>query len=141
MSRFYWDTMLFVYWLEDHPNYGKRISQILARMQARGDTLCTSVFTVGEMLVGAYRKRQQNSANRIRSLFRSPEISVLPFTAETADLYGRIRAQLQVSPADAIHLACAAEADTDLFLTNDAHLVGKIVPGIKFIAGLQTDLL
>jgi len=141
MSGVYWDTMLFVYWLEDHPAYGQRMSQILARMQARGDSLCTSVFTLGEMLVGAYRKRQEDAADRIRILFRSPAISVLPFTAVTADHYGRIRAQLRVSPADAIHLACAAEADTDLFLTNDTYLVGKIVPGIKFIAGLQTDLL
>jgi len=140
MSRIYWDTTLFVYWLEDHPAYGKRISQILSRMQARGDALCTSVFTVGEMLVGAYRKQQDDAADRIRTLFRSPDISVLPFTAETADHYGRIRAQLRVSPPDAIHLACAAGADTDLFLTNDTYLVGKIVPGIKFIAGLQTDL-
>jgi uncharacterized protein len=140
MSSVYWDTMLFVYWLEDHPAYGPRMSQILGRMQARGDALCTSVFTLGEMLVGAYRKRQEDAADHIRTLFRSPAISVLPFTAETADYYGRIRAQLSVSPADAIHLACAAEADTDLFLTNDAYLVGKIVPGIKFIAGLQTEL-
>jgi predicted nucleic acid-binding protein len=141
MSGVYWDALLFVYWREDHPAYGQRMSQILARMQARGDSLCMSVFTLGEMLVGAYRKRQEDAADRIRILFRSPAISVLPFTAATADHYGRIRAQLIVSPADAIHLACAAEADTDLFLTNDTYLVGKIVPGIKFIAGLQTDLL
>jgi len=140
MSRIYWDTMLFVYWLEDHPAYGKRVSQILSRMRARGDALCTSAFTLGEILVGPY-KRQDDTAGRIRTLFRSPHISVLPFTAEAADHYGRIRAQLSVTPADAIHLACAAEADTDLFLTNDTYLVGKIVPGIKFIAGLQTDLL
>ncbi|HYN16116.1 MAG TPA: type II toxin-antitoxin system VapC family toxin [Terriglobales bacterium] len=140
MSRVYWDTMLFVYWLEDHPAYGKRMSKILSRMQARGDTLYTSTFTLGEILVGPYKLREDDTAHRIRALFRSPEISLLPFTSETADHYGRIRAQLNVSPADAIHLACAAEADTDLFLTNDAYLVGKIVPGIKFIAGLQTDV-
>lgn len=140
MSRIYWDTMLFVYWLEDHPAYGERISHIRARMQERGDVLCTSVFTMGEMLVGTYRKGQEDAANRTRIFFRSPALSLLPFTAATADYYGRIRAQLHVSPADAIHLACAAEADTDLFLTNDTYLVGKIVPGIKFIAGLQTEL-
>ncbi|MGC2322901.1 MAG: PIN domain-containing protein [Terriglobales bacterium] len=141
MSRIYWDTMLFVYWIEDHPAYRQRIRHVLSRMQARGDCLCTSVFTLGEMLAGAYRQEQGEIADRIRALFRSPDISVLPFTAATADHYGRIRAKLRVSPADAIHLACAAEAEADLFLTNDASLVGKIVPGIKFIAGLQTDLL
>jgi len=141
VSRIYWDTMLFVYWIEGHPTYGKRTQQVLARMRARGDSLCTSVFTLGEVLAGAYRQGQEEIAARMRALFDGPAVSVLPFTGATAEHYGRIRAQLRVSPADAIHLAAAAEADTDLFLTNDTYLVGKIVPGIKFIAGLQTELL
>ena len=140
MSRIYWDTMLFVYWLEDHPAYGNRVAQILSRMQARGDTLYTSAFTIGEILVGPYKEGDNETAERIQAVFQSPEISVLPFTADVADHYGRIRALLGVSPADAVHLATAAEADIDLFLTNDNYLIGKIVPGIKFIAGLQTDL-
>jgi hypothetical protein len=48
---------------------------------------------------------------------------------------------LGTSPADAIHLASAAQAGTDLFLTNDKSLVGKIVPGIQFIAMLDTQIL
>jgi hypothetical protein len=44
-------------------------------------------------------------------------------------------------PADSIHLASAAQAGTDLFPTNDKNLVGKIVPGIQFIAPLDTQLL
>jgi len=40
-----------------------------------------------------------------------------------------------------IHLASAAQAGTDLFLTNDKSLVGKIVPGIQFIAMLDTQIL
>ena len=39
MSRIYWDTMLFIYWLEEHPTYVDRLRQILARMEARGDQL------------------------------------------------------------------------------------------------------
>jgi predicted nucleic acid-binding protein len=57
------------------------------------------------------------------------------------DLYAEIRARLKVSSADAIHLACAAKAGTDLFLTSDSDLIGQIVPGIQFIAGLDTDIL
>jgi len=36
---------------------------------------------------------------------------------------------------------CSTQAGTDLFLTNDKRLVGKIVPGIQFIAALDTPLL
>jgi predicted nucleic acid-binding protein len=132
--------MLFVYWLEDHPVYAKRVRQVLTKMEERQDHLCTSAFTAGEVLVGPYKVKSPAVAKQIREVFESQFVEVLPFTLATADLYARIRAQHAVSPADAIHLACAAEARTDLFLTNDAALPGKVVPGIQFIAGLNTNL-
>jgi predicted nucleic acid-binding protein len=58
-----------------------------------------------------------------------------------ADIYASIRAKQRISAADAIHLACAAQARTDLFLTNDAALIGKVIPGIQFIAGLDSNIL
>jgi uncharacterized protein len=140
MSRIYWDTMLFVYWLEDHPLYAKRVRHILSQMEQRKDQLCTSSFTVGEILVGPYKLGPSETARRIREVFREPLVEVIPYTLETADFYGRIRAQHGVSPADSIHLACAAQARIDLFLTNDAALVGKIISGIQFIAGLDSNL-
>jgi uncharacterized protein len=140
MSRVYWDTMLFIYWLEDHPVYAKRVRHILSKMEERQDRLCTSAFTAGEVLVGPYKMSAPTMAKQIREVFESHFVEVLPFTLATADLYARIRAQQRVSPADAIHLACAAHAGTDLFLTNDAALPGKVIPGIQFIAGLNTNL-
>ncbi len=140
MSRIYWDTMLFVYWLEDHPVNAKRIQHILTRMKEREDELFTSAFTLGEVLVGVYKQQAVGIARQIQEMFRSPSVSVLPFTIETAERYAAIRATSSVSPADAIHLACAAEAHIDLFLTNDADLVGKAIPGIQFIAGIDTNL-
>lgn len=132
--------MLFVYWLEDHPLYAKRVRQILTKMEERQDRLCTSAFTAGEVLVGPYKLRARDEARQIRGIFESSFVEVIPYTLQTADLYARIRADQGVSPADAIHLACAAQVGTDLFLTNDAALTGKVVPGIHFIAGLDTNL-
>ena len=141
MSRIYWDTMLFVYWLEDHPVYANRVRHILSKMEKRQDQLCTSTFTAGEVLVGPYKMGAQAMAKQIREVFASPFVEVLPFNLATADLYARIRSQHGVSPADAIHLACAAQVGTDLFLTNDAALSGKVIPGIQFIAGLDSNIL
>ncbi len=140
MSRIYWDTMLFVYWLEDHPAYAPRVRQILAKMEERQDQLYTSSFTVGEVLVGPYRVRALDTARQIREFFESSFVEIVSYTLKTADLYARMRADQGVSPADAMHLACAAEIGTDLFLTNDAALIGKAIPGIHFIAGLNTNL-
>lgn len=141
MSRVYWGTMLFIYWLEDHPQYAKRVGAIRSRMEERGDQLITGAFTFGEILAGAYRKGATQVAADSRRWLKEVVSEVIPFTIETADHYAQIRATLGVAPADAIHLACAAQAGTDLFLTNDKRLVGKIVPGIQFIASLDTQLL
>lgn len=141
MSRVYWDSMLFIYWLEDHPQYAKQVDAIHSRMKQRQDRLITGAFTFGEVLAGTYRKGRAELADQFRTLLRSVVAEIVPFTVETAEHYARIRGALGATPADAIHLACAAQAGTDLFLTNDKSLVGKIVPGIQFIAMLDTQIL
>ena len=140
MSRIYWDSMLFIYWLEDHPIHAARMNRIHERMEARGDTLCTSVVTIGEVLTGLYKMEALEIAAQIREAFRSPQIELISYTPETADSYARIRAGHRVSPADAIHLASAANAGVDLFLTNDHRLQPLAIPGIHFIAGMDVNL-
>ena len=140
MSRVYWDTLLFIYWLEDHPEFARRVDAIHSRMEQRQDQLITGAFTFGEVLAGVYRKGAPELADEARRWLRSVVAEVVPFTLETSDRYARIRGISGITPADAIHLASAAQAGTDLFLTNDKQLVGKIVPGIQFIASLDTEL-
>ena len=140
MSRIYWDSMLFIYLLEDNPVFVKRVTNIYTRMQQRKDELITSAVTVGEVMAGAYRKGPASRAEEVRDTLLGLLSEVVPFTLETADRYARIRGNSNVSSPDAIHLACAATAKTDLFLINDQNLVGKFVPGIQFIASLDTQL-
>jgi uncharacterized protein len=141
MSRIYWDSMLFIYWLENNPQYAERVQQIRSNMKTRQDQLCTSAFTVGETLVGFHKRGERETAARVRAFFLESSIEIVPYTVEIADSYAEIRARLRVSSADAIHLACAAKAGTDLFLTNDNDLIGQIVPGIQFIAALDTNII
>ena len=140
MSRIYWDTMLFIYWLEDHPQFAKRVGTIRTRMEERQDQLITGAFTFGEVLAGIYRKGSADLARESRLLLEGVVSEVIPFNLETADHYARIRGILGLPPADAIHLASAAQAGADLFLTNDKKLLGKLMPGIQFIAALDTQL-
>jgi predicted nucleic acid-binding protein len=132
--------MLFVYLVENHAEHAARVAQVLSAMDKRGDSLSTSVFTLGEILTGAYKREAVEVAAQVRETLRPPRVELLPFTAKTTDIFARIRAENRVSPADAIHLACAAEAGVNLFLTNDRRLTGLIVPGIDFIAGMDVDL-
>ena len=141
MSRVYWDTMLFIYWLEEHPVFAKKVDEIHHRMEERRDQLITGAFTIGEVLAGPYRKAGAERLEPVRRRLQNVVADIIPFTLETAERYARIRGTLRVSPADAIHLASAAVAGTDLFLTNDRQLLGKIVPGIQFIATIDTPVL
>jgi len=140
VSRIYWDTMLFIYWTEEHPQYADRVAELHSRMMTRGDTLCTSVFTAGEVLCGLYRTGAAEQARQIKEFFNPPNVEMLPFNLETADRYAQIRGKNKVSPADAVHLATAAESQTTLFLTNDDRLKRLVIAGIDFIAGLDVDL-
>ncbi|HVB40221.1 MAG TPA: PIN domain-containing protein [Terriglobales bacterium] len=140
MVHVYWDAMLFVYWLEDHPRYAHRVGQIHAGMQARGDRLCTSIFTVAEVLTGPNRDNDTGTAAAFAHFFQAPEIELLPFTLATADQYARIRGHARVQPADAIHLAAAAEVGATLFLTHDRRLIGRRFEGIDIIAGLDINV-
>ena len=132
--------MLFIYWLEDNPQFAKRVNTIRLRMQERGDQLITGAFTFGEILAGAYRKGVSQLADEVARLLHNTVSEVIPFTEETAIRYAQIRGGLGIAPADSIHLACAAEAGTDLFLTDDKQLVGKFIPGIQFVSGIDTPL-
>jgi uncharacterized protein len=141
VSRIYWDSMPFIYWLEGNAQFGKRVDAVWSRMQERNDQLITAALTFGEVFAGAYRRgANKERVQRVKAELEIAVSEVIPFTSETADLYGRIRGSLKISSADAIHLACAASADTDLFLTNDKNLIGKVIPGIQFIAGLDSRI-
>ena len=63
--------MLFIYWIEDHPDYAGEIKRILSRMQSRGDQLCSSAFGLGEVLVGA--RQRATVAEAIRTTMRPPD--------------------------------------------------------------------
>jgi len=140
MSRIYWDSMLFVYMIEANPVFGAKTRSILNEMIRRGDSLCTSVFSIGEVLTGARKRGSQSTVDAIKSFFASDSLEVLPFTQATADRYSVIRAAMRVGQADGIHLATAAEAGTDVFLTNDLKLLGLTIPGIQFIVGLDGQM-
>ena len=141
MTRVYWDSMLFVYMLEANPLFGPKVRKILSQMVSRGDTLSTSVFSIGEILTGPQRNGSVSGVNAVKKYFLSGAVEVLPFTESTSERYSIIRGGNRVSQADGIHLACAAEAGVDIFFTNDRDLRRLSIPGIKFFADLDGKVI
>lgn len=140
MRRVYWDTMIFAYWLEGHQRYKSRIDTIHSQMIRRGDVLCSSTLVLAELLVGPLRTGDASAADGIERYFRSPEVTMLEFAPRTARVFAQLRAAEGLKPVDSFHLAVAASAGVDIFLTNDRRLHKVIVPGISFIGALEDPL-
>lgn len=139
MSRIYWDSMLIIYLLEGNPAFSKRVQHLLQSSYERGDSLHTSFLAYGEVLAGALSSPSKTA--KIQNAMTDMGFSYLPFDGGAVMPFSRLRAKHKLKAADAIHLASAASAGIDLFLTGDKQLIGLNVPGIQFIADFNTPLL
>jgi predicted nucleic acid-binding protein len=141
MSRIYWDTMLFIYLLEDHPTFSPRARQLLDRAYNRGDSLYTSYLALGEVMAGAEKSPYPQKTRAMRETIEEMGFSYLPFDDGAVAPFVSLRARQKLEIADSIHLACAASAGIDLFLTGDKQLARLDVAGIQFIADFNNPVL
>jgi predicted nucleic acid-binding protein len=141
LSRIFWDTNLFIYLLEGAGDSFQLVRKLLDRMAERRDELLTSTLTLGEVLVKPLEIGRSDLAERYERFLDSPGVRIVPFDREGSRIYARIRQDRSIRPPDAIQLACAAAAGTDLFITNDARLSRKTVAGVQFIAPLPQVFL
>jgi predicted nucleic acid-binding protein len=133
--------MLFIYLLEDHPIFSSRTRQLLERAYRRGDSLFTSYLALGEMMVGAEKAPSPKTAEAVAAIIAEMGFSFLPFDGGSVAAFGGLRSKQKLKIGDAIHLACAASAGIDLYLTGDTQLSRLDVPGIQFIADFNSPIL
>jgi predicted nucleic acid-binding protein len=137
MARVFWDTNLFIYLFEKNAEWSPPVIELRRRMLARGDELLTSYVTVGEVIA---KSKQLNNAMLARSylnFFSGGSVELIAFGQDAAQRYGDIRSRERIRPADAMQLACASAARTDLFVTNDSRLSGLVVSGVTFVTGIE----
>jgi uncharacterized protein len=136
MSRIFWDTNLFIYLFEDYKELSVKTIALRRKMLERGDHLLTSTMTLGEILVGPWRRGDQAICRRYEEHLSKGAVLV-PFDVKAAKLYAQLRSERSLKAPDAIQLACAASANVDLFVTNDERLQSRHVEGIQFIVPLD----
>jgi predicted nucleic acid-binding protein len=136
MSKIFWDTNLFIYLFEDYGQFSATTTVLRRRMLARGDELFTSTLTLGEILVKPLQVSNQALSDQYETAIKATTV-LLPLDVKAAKIYAALRSDKTLRAPDAIQLACAASAGVDLFITNDARLQAKHVPGIQFIAPLD----
>ncbi len=141
MSRVFWDTMLLIYLLEGNPTFRPRADGLLARSRRRGDLLFTSCLAVGEVMAGVERFDEPLKAAAVREALEEIGFRFLPFNAGSMRPFSTLRGREKLKVADAVHIACAASAGIDLYLTGDTQLLKLDVIGIQFIADFNSTIL
>ena len=139
MSRIYLDSNLYVYYFEGHSEFGLLARSVVERARQPQHRILSSLFVLSELLVDPTRLKDEFRAASLNRFFRSAAVELLPYAPDAVPIYARLRAEHRVKPLDALHLACAAWAGTDLFLTNDAALKQLTVSGIGFITGFDAQ--
>jgi uncharacterized protein len=140
VSRVFWDTNLFIYLLEGSGPQSDRVAQVRERMLERDDELCTSMLTLGEVLVKPAERGDEALRRRYEDVL-AQTARLIAFDRDTARRYAEIRRNRSIRPPDAIQLACAAQVGVDLFITNDDRLSRLSVPGIQFLVPLERAFL
>ncbi len=141
MSRIFWDTMLFIYLLEDNPQFAPRVRELLQRSYERGDVLLTSSLALGEVMAGGQGNRRKSAEARLTVMEMG--FSCLPFDDHGVTAFGVLRSIHRLKAPGSINLACAAAGNSHVFLTGDTQLLkrGLRVPGIHLIADFKLPVL
>ena len=131
--KLYLDSMLWIYYFEGHTTFGPPTQSFVNRMRFAHHEFLSSNLILAEVLVVPKRNGDLFTATRYRRFCLSSAITLIPFTTDTAERFADIRATTRAKPADALHLALAASAGTDYFVTTDTKLHGLNIAGIATI--------
>lgn len=114
------DSNIFSYQFHQHPKFGPAAKKIFDSLSSNQMHAVTSIITLLEILsVNA-------SESRIRELeklfLETPNLEVLAVSHELSVVAAKIRRQYKFRTPDAIQLATAKLAKTQVFITNDERL-------------------
>jgi predicted nucleic acid-binding protein len=122
----YLDSMLWVYCFEGHPAFGPPTQTFVNRMRAARHEFLSSHLILAEVPVLPKRNRDIFTATTYRRFFLSSAVHLIPFALDPAERFADLRAAARVKPADALHLALAASAGADYFVTVRLRVFSKV---------------
>ena len=133
------DTMIFIYYLEDHPTYSLLVRPLFEALESGKIVGVTSVITLMEILVHPKRSGNVIAARDYQDLLLAyPNLIVAEIDKETVDLASDLQAKYGIRTPDALQLAAAVQGGASGFITKDTHL-RQVEEGIEII--LLDDLI
>jgi predicted nucleic acid-binding protein len=117
------DSMVFIYWIENHADYASSLVPLFEAMDQGRLTGFASELVLVELLVLPCRKGLLDLAREYRSILsNSRGLTLVPVGRRILDRAARIRAEKGIRTPDAIHLATAIETGCVSFISNDTRI-------------------
>lgn len=124
MMRYYLDSVILIYYIEQNAVFHARAARRLANLLSAGDEVAISDLVRMECRIGPLRSGDLSGLADFDLFFSNPDVRHVPLTPAVFDRAAEIRALFRFKTPDSIHLAAAIESGCDRFLTHDARLAG-----------------
>lgn len=133
------DTSIFIYHLERHPRYFPLTQELLSGVEAGKWTAVASTMALMELTVRPWQLERPDVARAYEdALTQFPHLTLADVTRDVARRAARLRAQHNLRPADALHVATALAHDATLFVTNDRDFARLDIPHIVLLSDFVT---
>jgi predicted nucleic acid-binding protein len=117
------DTAIFIYFIEQHPVYGRLLAPLFQHVEREQLRIATSALTLLETLVVPYRAGDEILARKYEAILTNGRgLTLVAIDAPLIRLAAQIRAATSARTPDALQLASALTARCTAFLTNDKRL-------------------
>jgi predicted nucleic acid-binding protein len=118
------DADCTIYFVEQNPVWGPKVTARVAALRAAGDEIAVSDLARTECLAKPLATGDVAVVADYQAFFADPEIRTLPLTAPVCERAARVRAAsaFKLKVPDCLHVAAAIEHGCGLFLTHDAQL-------------------
>lgn len=114
------DTSIFIYHLEQHPRYLPLTQELLSGVESGRWAAVASTVALMELTVRPWQLERPAVARAYEdALIHFPNLTLADVTRRVARRAARLRAQSDLRPADALHIATALAHDATAFVTND----------------------
>ena len=129
------DTAIFIYFIEEHPNYIQAVGPLFDAVAAGEREIVTSALTLLEVLVVPLRTGEATLAARYDALLtRSRGLRLVDVDRHQLRAAAQLRALHRIRTPDALQLAAALSERCSAFVTNDRRL-----PAIGALRVVQLD--
>ncbi|MFP4346351.1 MAG: type II toxin-antitoxin system VapC family toxin [Anaerolineales bacterium] len=133
------DTSIFIYHLERHPRYFPLTQELLSGVEAGKWTAVASTMALMELTVRPWQLERPDVARAYEdALTQFPHLTLADVTRDVARRAAQLRAQHNLRPADALHIATALAHDATLFVTNDRDFARLDIPHIVLLSDFVT---